>query len=313
MFDEELISVIVPIYNVKQYLKECLDSIVNQTYTKLEILLIDDGSTDGSGAICDVYAQRDDRIKVCHKKNGGVSIARNTGLDMATGAHLIFVDADDWIHPQLLESYRIFEDKSVTVLCDYTSRQKCRDRFTEKELKSCSEYMGKEQFMEVFCNNYINSPVNKYYKTSIIQENGIRFPENMNLGEDLVFNLHYQEKANTSYFILHKPFYYYRDEREDSLSNSKRENLLEIQKELFASVKNFLFETGIWTPENADIYYRIYWDRLYLTWKMAGKINPEMLKDEIWECIWKECEKRRIITWKGRVKKLVVDVRRILV
>lgn len=100
-----LISVIVPVYNVETYLQQCLNSIVGQTYSRLEIILVDDGSTDSSGLICDEYARRDSRIKVIHKQNAGQSSARNAGLDIALGNFISFVDSDDWID---LNLYQIF-------------------------------------------------------------------------------------------------------------------------------------------------------------------------------------------------------------
>ena len=104
-----LISVIVPVYNVEKYLRQCLDSIINQTYRNLEIILVDDGSTDSSGIICDEYAQIDARIKVIHKENGGLSSARNAGLDVCTsgGDFIAFVDSDDWLEPDMYE--RLYE------------------------------------------------------------------------------------------------------------------------------------------------------------------------------------------------------------
>ncbi|OUQ56652.1 hypothetical protein B5E58_10530, partial [Tyzzerella sp. An114] len=95
--ENKKISVIVPIYNVEKYLNRCVDSIINQTYKNLEIILVDDGSPDNCGKICDEYAKKDNRIKVVHKENGGVSSARNVGLNIATGDYIGFVDGDDWI------------------------------------------------------------------------------------------------------------------------------------------------------------------------------------------------------------------------
>ena len=95
--NEELISIIVPVYNVEEYLKECIDSIINQTYKRIEIILVDDGSTDKSGKICDDYAKIDKRIKVVHKENGGLSDARNVGISVSSGKYIAFVDSDDWV------------------------------------------------------------------------------------------------------------------------------------------------------------------------------------------------------------------------
>ena len=100
---EQLISIIVPVYNMEECLKKCVDSIQNQTYKNLEIILIDDGSTDGGGKICDEYAEKDGRIRVIHKENGGQATARNMGLDIASGEYVGFVDSDDWILPDMYE------------------------------------------------------------------------------------------------------------------------------------------------------------------------------------------------------------------
>ena len=104
MFRNSLISVIVPVYNVEKYLPQCLNSIINQTYENLEIIFINDGSTDNSGNICDEYAKRNSRIKAIHKENGGASSARNIGLDICKGDNIGFVDSDDWIELDMYES-----------------------------------------------------------------------------------------------------------------------------------------------------------------------------------------------------------------
>lgn len=115
----ELISVIVPVYNVEKYLRKCIDSIINQTYKALEIILVDDGSPDNCGLICDEYAEKDSRVRVIHKENGGLSDARNAGLDIADGEYIMFVDSDDFVECDMCETLytRLMKDKSDMSLC----------------------------------------------------------------------------------------------------------------------------------------------------------------------------------------------------
>ena len=135
----ERISVIIPVYNVKPYLPQCLDSVLRQTYRELEILLIDDGSTDGSGEICDDYARRDARIRVFHTENRGLAAARNFGLDRASGAFLSFVDSDDWIEDNAME---VLLEAQRRYRADITAAEVCREwlnstrrKKTEKDIR----------------------------------------------------------------------------------------------------------------------------------------------------------------------------------
>lgn len=118
---EELVSIIIPVYKVEKYLKECLESVVNQTYKNLEIILVDDGSPDSCGKICDEYAKIDKRVKVIHKENGGVSSARNAGLDVASGSYISFVDSDDVIEKRFIETlyHMCVENNCDIATCDY--------------------------------------------------------------------------------------------------------------------------------------------------------------------------------------------------
>ena len=109
-----MISIIIPVYNVEKYLAKCIDSILNQAFTDWELILIDDGSVDQSGKICDEYACKDNRIKVTHKKNEGVSKARNTGITLAKGEYICFIDSDDWIDVNYLQNFKIQEQQ-----CDF--------------------------------------------------------------------------------------------------------------------------------------------------------------------------------------------------
>lgn len=123
MKKEALVSVIVPIYMVQDYLGKCVKSIVNQTYNNLEIILVDDGSKDDCGKMCDDYADQDERIKVIHKKNGGLSDARNAGIDLARGEYFVFIDSDDYIHPQMIEFLMkpIAEGQADMSVCEYAN------------------------------------------------------------------------------------------------------------------------------------------------------------------------------------------------
>lgn len=121
----DLISIIIPVYNVEKYIHRCVDSVINQTYQKLEIILVDDGSPDDCGKICDEYAKKDNRIKVILKENGGLSDARNHGIESATGEWLFFLDSDDWIHPQTIDKLydaAIKNDVSVSI-CNYSQTE----------------------------------------------------------------------------------------------------------------------------------------------------------------------------------------------
>lgn len=122
MENRNLISVVVPIYNIEGYVRKCIDSVINQTYRNLQIILVDDGSSDLSGEICDEYSTRDDRIIVIHQNNGGLSAARNSGIDAAIGDYIAFVDGDDWIHPQMYEIMlnALLQNGADMVTCQFT-------------------------------------------------------------------------------------------------------------------------------------------------------------------------------------------------
>lgn len=173
-----LISIIVPVYNVKNYLEKCLQSICGQTYKNLEIILIDDGSSDGSGELCDLFAQRDGRIKVIHQTNAGQSAARNRGLAVAQGEFLGFVDSDDWIEPDMYEFlYHLLKANGADIsICSH---------YRDKGGKSVAKYASGEQFVftrdeavralavDKHVRNYM---VDKLFKRSLFA--GIVFPVN---------------------------------------------------------------------------------------------------------------------------------------
>lgn len=186
--DNPVISVIVPIYNTEQYLRKCLDSITNQTYKNLQIILVDDGSPDNCGAICDQYAKKDGRIVVIHKENGGVSSARNEGLDVANGEWIGFVDSDDWIE---LDMYEYL----LRLALKYDARMaQCGVVFEDIKNPEISFIIEAERFIPYSAKSYTdedwllvnNSTCNKLYNANTIKD--IRYNPSYTIGEDLLFN-----------------------------------------------------------------------------------------------------------------------------
>lgn len=183
---EQLISVIVPIYNVEQYLKKCIESILKQTYQNLEIILVDDGSPDGCGAICDTYAKKDDRIKVIHKANGGLSDARNAGLEVATGEYVLMVDSDDWIHNQTIEIlYRTIQEQDADVsICNYqyvhTDDKYKDEKYDFDQLKAKIEWIDNREIQYRYFTDQDRRIMytvawNKLYRRSLWKD--IRYPK----------------------------------------------------------------------------------------------------------------------------------------
>ena len=177
IMSDPLITVIVPIYNVEQYLEKCVNSILKQTYQHLEIILVDDGSPDNCGAICDQYSCVDQRIKVIHKQNGGLSDARNAGLDMANGEFIAFVDSDDTIMPEMIEKLyqRIMTDQSDMAFCGYKQVDQDGEILSEYYLPD-NVLTGFEALKASYESNGVLYTVawNKLYRKHLFQY--IRFP-----------------------------------------------------------------------------------------------------------------------------------------
>lgn len=188
VLDSPKISVIVPVYKVEPYLRKCLDSIVDQTYENLEIILVDDGSPDNCGAICDEYAAWDERIRVIHQKNGGLSAARNAGLRIATGNYLGFVDSDDWVEPKMFEE--LFQgltqaQADIAVCGRYEEYKDHQIAYTWSK----TQVMDREEALgELLCNNKLQNLVwDKLYRQDLFK--GIWFPEGKTFEDMAVMHL----------------------------------------------------------------------------------------------------------------------------
>ena len=207
-----MVSIIVPIYNAEQYLRRCVDSILNQEYTDFELLLVNDGSTDASGDICEEYGDRDPRVIVIQKENTGVSDSRNRALDRARGKYLQFLDSDDWITP---DATRLFVRAAEEYGCDMVISDFYRvvgERLSPKGDIEEEGVLTREEFaahmMENPADFYYGVLWNKLYRRDIVEEHNLRMDTDINWCEDFMFNLEYIRYAKV-FYALHAPIYYY--------------------------------------------------------------------------------------------------------
>ena len=215
--EKPYISVIIPVYNVESYLRDCLNSIINQTYKNFEILLINDGSTDNSGIICDEYGKKDERIHVFHKENGGVSSARNLGLLKANGVWICFIDSDDWIEPNtFLSLISRVEDEIDFVQFGFQQIDSFGKILMKSNIPDHEIVMNKNAYLNT--NIYHSAICGYLIKTSIIRKNNINFPVTIKYGEDQAFILK-ALMCSHKIHIVNKHFYNYRY-REGSAMNS---------------------------------------------------------------------------------------------
>ena len=195
------ISVIVPVYNAEKYFHRCIDSILAQTFTNFELLLINDGSKDNSGRICDEYAQKDSRVRVFHKENGGASSARNLGLDNAVGKWIMFVDSDDWVESNYLDQLCKFETKSDLYLSGHKPYLIDIKDATYKKEEEIKIILNKHIF-------YFSNVWGKLFRSDIIKQNKIVFDKNMNYAEDTVFVFSYLQHIKSIHTIASSGYHY---------------------------------------------------------------------------------------------------------
>lgn len=234
--NDDLVTVVIPVYKVERYLKDCIDSIINQTYQNLEIILIDDGSPDNCPKICDSYQKIDNRVKVIHKTNGGLSDARNKGIEVASGKWITFVDSDDLIHPNMIQDMleKIGDDNSIAVVsCSY---QIFNDNYTFDSLDI-------SQCLKLSYDEYIDIPLNitawgKLYKLNKFKE--IRFPEGkLHEDEFTTWKLCYNERI----LFLPEKYYFYR-QRTDSIMGVKKKKNFDDILEAYIERLNFFIHTN---------------------------------------------------------------------
>lgn len=292
----DLISIIIPVYNAESYLKRCLLSVINQTYYNLEIIIINDGSTDNSYNICKQFEEVDNRLIVKDCKNGGVSRARNEGLSIASGKYVLFIDSDDYIEENMvliLYNHIISDDGIDIVVCDVEAN----DQSSVTELMSKNKFIriqdeeviiiNKNDLMyNLFNRNSIKGYlVNKLFKMSIIKDNRLLLDESIYICEDLLFCFHYFQSINQLIYI-NKMLYHYQV-NENSLThnkiNSKRLSVLDAYNSILKEIDSFDMKT----KKIIEINYRIHCLRmLKLIYEdKSGEYKPlvKNIKSELYQ------------------------------
>lgn len=276
------VSIIVPVYNVEKYLDKCLDSIVNQTYKNLEIILIDDGSTDDSGKICEKYMQIDNRIIVIHNPNKGVSYSRNNGMDVATGKYVLFVDSDDYLDNKYVEklilpTYKSDYDLVICSEYDVYIKEK------KKQPRIITHMMTNNLFKDYYKLEWvIEPPYLKLFKLELIKKYNIRFLEGCSYCEDQLFNMEYFKYVK-NYKYINEYLYYHIHYSNNSLGKTKNEKnyqmiLYKLNKEL-----EFLNKLDIDRKKLIYIYHIISLIDYVILWKKNDYKNLKVLLEEIRE------------------------------
>ncbi|MCH5275270.1 MAG: glycosyltransferase family 2 protein [Lachnospiraceae bacterium] len=288
------ISVIVPVYNAEKNMERCVGSVLKQGFSDWELLLIDDGSRDGSAALCDTFALQDARIRVFHKENGGVSSARNKGIDLAKGRYILFLDSDDYLPENYLEALtRQQEAWGEEAFC-WTALRLISENHQVKEAvyaygeDSCS-IVRRSDVLKLSARYLLNAPWNKLYQSEIIRTHSLRMPEDISIAEDLWFNLQYLEAmGDCPIVILNQVTYFYIRNGEASLDHGYRSNYYKIHKKVLAELLDY---SRKWQAplEDESLYYARYWEYMQNAFSNLDLADCSL---DGWQRFW---EKGRIL------------------
>ncbi len=251
-----LISVIVPVYKVEDYLGRCVESIRNQTYKSIEIILVDDGSPDNCPTICDEYAEKDKRIKVIHKSNGGVSSARNAGIAASCGDFIMFVDSDDFLSPEYVNDLISKFDESLNpdiVIGGFTWGCNGKRKVVDIDEERVVSLRALKKDFDYFYNETpLNNVFSKIYKKSLLA--GCLFNTKLSIGEDYVFDLNYYERCSKILFVK-SAGYFYNTSNATSAMTKYNKNRFACEREVYCAAKRFKYGEVKFTHDAIDHYF----------------------------------------------------------
>lgn len=248
------ISIIIPVYNAENYISRCIQSLIEQTYPHFYVILVDDGSKDRSGVICDKYSSQDSRIRVIHKKNGGVSSARNCGLNHTIGEYVTFVDSDDYVSPYFLENFvvKLSEQEDVDLVAQsfwYNYEESGKKQLLELPEITIKDNLQLVKWFEDAKNVHNGFIWHRLFRAEIIKENNIRFPEDISFAEDGIFFINYLKTAS-NFILTSNPGYYY-TVRNNSLTSSGKAVSLDVLMRTIRGYADALYGLKV-SKENED-------------------------------------------------------------
>lgn len=303
MKDTKKVSFIVPVYNAEKFLAKSITSILHQTHPHIELILVNDGSTDGSGKICDQYAKQDSRIKVIHQPNAGPSAARNRGIAEASGTYIQFVDSDDFIDQHMTKRLvQAMEGGSELAICGYQKILMRGDQIIKSEIHRIPQNgnFTKEQFLlhfgEMYQYYYIHFNWNKLYDAHLLKDSGLAFDLEVNWGEDLLFNLRYIDKCR-NISLIPDAFYYYIDSNAASITSQFRADLYSNMQLMQGAVKEFLQKNHAYAGKNKVLFENFYTSRVMTCfWNLfhpSSTQTPDLAKKQMGEIIHNEWRHKR--------------------
>lgn len=255
-------SIVVPMYHAENTIERCVKSLTGQTFDDLEILLVNDGSTDGTENVCRRLLAEDERISYFTKENGGVSAARNYGIKKASGKYLLFVDSDDYLQEDYCEKlYRAWEKNHGLFFWTAIQIKSENGKVPENKFSygEGETFTDKNHILALMSARFLNSPCNKMYELQLIKKYNVGMPEGISIAEDLLFNLQYLEAEEIEGIcVLNDAEYIYVRNGEESLDNRYHADYYEVHKQAFDKLKELLKKWNVW-EENRVAYREHYW------------------------------------------------------
>ena len=267
MPEEIKISVIMPVYNVEKFVGKAIESIQNQTLKEIEFLIVDDGTPDRSGEICDAYAQNDSRIRVFHKENGGAPSARNLAIEAAKGKYMYFMDSDDWAEPTMLEDmYRLAEEHQAQLVVAgffietyYSDTEYVTTELSDRDRAFSTQREFRENAYRLFDKNLLYTPWNKLFLSQYLLENNLRFPQTWM--DDFPFNLMVIRDVERV-VVTSKKYYHFMRARAESETARYRDDLYPKREEEHTWMLDLYQHWGVSDGKSLEMLYRRYIERV---------------------------------------------------